>query len=71
MTERMTNWPTNWPREIAELKAERDVLRAQVQAVRNEVFAPMMPGYTDTGKAWVDGYNSALRAVHAALDGDA
>lgn len=34
MSERVTNWPTNWPREIAELKAERDVLREQIQRVR-------------------------------------
>jgi hypothetical protein len=56
---------------VSALVARIEELEAAIERVRNEVFAPMMPGYTDTGKAWVDGYNSALRAVHAALDGDA
>jgi hypothetical protein len=65
MTERMTNWPTNWPREIAELKAERDVLRAQVQAVRKACRIDSF-AVDDTYRL---GYATAQKTILRALDG--
>ena len=61
MSERMTDWP----REIALLKAERDALREQVWRVQRFLES----GRIDSPKdPWERGWNEALRAAWRGID---
>ena len=57
--------------EVINLSEELVLAKAAIQRVQDEPFAYVRPEENvPVTQAWRDGYNTALMAVHAALEGD-